>query len=142
MTQPPSHSPLPELPMCAYYYSFTPTGVRSVDEVLSSVAFAGKAFHDTEQWTDGCGFLDGKSCRDLIQEAAARAASLHDELVGALEEALDHLPLQYHVCASTSCVNDLCAAHRGLDEVRARIDATAALHDRITAALAKAKGGG
>jgi hypothetical protein len=133
MTQPPSHSPLPELPMYAYYYAFDPTGVRSVDEILSSVAFAGKAFHHTDQWTDECSFLDGKSCRDNIQEAAVRAASLHDELVGALEEAHGELLMLWTEWA----INRAIKSGAQPSEWRQFLPE---MHQRITAALAKAKG--
>lgn len=62
----------PELRMFAYYYSFTPTGVREIDEILSAVACAGKSYHHTENWSDSD---DGEpSWAELIQEAADRAA--------------------------------------------------------------------
>lgn len=64
------------LRMDAYYYSFTETGVRSVDEMLSAVAVAGKAYHHTEGWTEVAPWYnDGKSYVDHIQDAAARAAA-------------------------------------------------------------------
>ncbi len=64
----------PELRMNAYYYGFRPTGVRAVDEILSAVACAGKAYHHTDAWCDGYG--DEPSYVELIQEAADRAANL------------------------------------------------------------------
>ena len=63
-----------ELRMNAYYYSFHPTGVRAIDEILSAVASAGKGFHHTEDWCTPMPYYDNKSYVDLIQEAADRAA--------------------------------------------------------------------
>lgn len=63
----------PELRMNAYYYGFTPTGVREIDEILSAVACAGKAYHHTDNWADSD--KDEPSWADLIQEAADRAAA-------------------------------------------------------------------
>lgn len=57
---------LPQLRMNAYYYSFEPTGVRAVDEILSAVAVAGTAYAS-------------KSHEALIQEAADRAAAAMTE---------------------------------------------------------------
>lgn len=37
--------------MDAYYYSFSPTGVKAIDEILRAVAWAGKGSHHTEDWT-------------------------------------------------------------------------------------------
>jgi hypothetical protein len=62
----------PELRMDAYYYGFTPTGVRSIDEILSAVACAGKAYHNTCHWGDDD--ESEPSYAQLIQEAADRAA--------------------------------------------------------------------
>lgn len=36
--------------MDAYYYNFSPTGVPEIDKILSAVACAGKAFHNTSEW--------------------------------------------------------------------------------------------
>lgn len=36
-----------DLPMRAYYFAFCPTGVRAIDEILSAVAVAGKAYPTT-----------------------------------------------------------------------------------------------
>jgi hypothetical protein len=68
----------------AYYYSFTMTGVREVDEILSAVAMAGKAYHNTDQWTDETyteGLRYGGSITpvELIQEMANRAAKAFRE---------------------------------------------------------------
>ena len=75
----------PKFSMSAYYYSFEPTGVRVIDEVLSSVAVAGKAYHHTESWSDETEWAP-KSHVTLIQEAAGRAAKVIAELRDALEE--------------------------------------------------------
>ena len=71
-----------ELRMDAYYYGFEPTGVRIIDEILSAVAHAGKAYHNTENWTDdwfGRGkFLPngGDTAAEAIQNAANHAAEV------------------------------------------------------------------
>lgn len=62
---------LPKLRMNAYYFAFSETGVRCVDEILSAVACAGKGYHHTEDWAEG-GYID------QIQSAAGRAAALFD----------------------------------------------------------------
>jgi len=36
----------------AYYFSFEPTGVQVIDDLLHAVAWAGKANHHTEGWSD------------------------------------------------------------------------------------------
>ena len=72
-----------ELRMNAYYYSFEPTGVREIDVILSAIARAGKAYHNTEGW--GGGLWDdkpeypeepfvGDNWIDRIQNAANTAA--------------------------------------------------------------------
>jgi hypothetical protein len=40
------------LRMDAYYYGFEPTGNHAIDRILSAVACAGKAYHNTCDWTD------------------------------------------------------------------------------------------
>lgn len=63
----------PNLRMDAYYFGFSPTGVREVDEILSAVACAGKSYHHTERWGDT---EDGEpSWAQIIQEAADRASA-------------------------------------------------------------------
>lgn len=66
--------------MDAYYYEFDMTGVHGVDLVLSAVACAGKAFHQTECWTDDIApyhdGLRGSSPVDWIQNAAKDVAAL------------------------------------------------------------------
>lgn len=67
-----------DLRMEAYYYEFTKTGVPAIDRILSAVACAGKAFHNTSEWCEkveypyqGC---EGESPIDWIQNAANDAA--------------------------------------------------------------------
>ena len=73
----------PKLRMDAYYFGFSATGVREIDEILSAVACAGKAYHHTERWNDAD---EGEwSYAELIQHAATRAAA-HIRLI-AQEEA-------------------------------------------------------
>lgn len=67
----------------AYYYSFDATGEIAVDRVLSAVACAGKAFHNTAPWADEeiesptryAEHLRGATCNEWIQNAAADAAA-------------------------------------------------------------------
>ena len=73
------------LRMSAYYYSFDETGVRSVDEILSAVAIAGKAYHHTESWSDPI-YNRPESYIDLIQQAAERAAAEIRRLLALTEE--------------------------------------------------------
>ena len=62
--------------MNAYYYSFEPTGCDPVDEILSAVACAGKAYHHTDSWDDPpWGDPDAPTERDKIQDAANKAAA-------------------------------------------------------------------
>lgn len=65
--------------MSAYYYTFTPTGVEEIDQILSAVACAGKMFHHTRDWCeqeefDYGPFLRGSSPVEWIQNAANDAA--------------------------------------------------------------------
>ena len=72
----------PQLRMDAYYFGFSATGVREIDEILSAVACAGKAYHHTERWNDAD---EGEwSYAELIQHAATRAAARIAELEKAL----------------------------------------------------------
>lgn len=62
-----------DLRMNAYYYSFSKTGCYGVDRILSAVACAGKAFHNTDCWTEECAPYDGhvgETPIDWIQNAA------------------------------------------------------------------------
>ncbi len=66
--------------MDAYYYHFQPTGDPAIDKILSAVACAGKAFHNTNCWADEA--YDGEAPEphsgntpvDWIQNAANEAA--------------------------------------------------------------------
>lgn len=73
-----------QLRMNAYYYSFEKTGVVEIDRILSAVAMAGKAYHETNQWKDGTYTeqltYGGKITPvELIQEMANRAAKALSE---------------------------------------------------------------
>lgn len=68
----------------AYYYGFNMTGVRAIDEILSAVAMAGKAYHHTDQWdentyTEDLMYGGDISPVELIQEMADRAADVFRE---------------------------------------------------------------
>ena len=60
-----------DLRMNAYYYGFNKTGVKEIDEILSCIAWAGKAFHHTAEWQDEVDINPenciGKSPVDWIQ---------------------------------------------------------------------------
>ncbi len=61
------------LRMNAYYYSFSTTGCNEIDRILSAVACAGKAFHNTDCWRDECAPYEGHvgdNPIDWIQNAA------------------------------------------------------------------------
>jgi len=68
-----------ELREDAYYYGFVMTGVREIDQILSSVAMAGKSFHHTEDWQEKCYSNRQISPEELIQEMADRAAKAFRE---------------------------------------------------------------
>lgn len=53
----------------SYYFSFSPTRSEEINEILRTVAAAGKSYHHTEDWEDG-----EPSCVDDIQDAANVAA--------------------------------------------------------------------
>lgn len=67
--------------MDAYYYTFKPTGEKSIDAILSAVAWAGKGAHNTVNWDEPDGWEDygpcdpGQTPVDVIQETAKRAAA-------------------------------------------------------------------
>jgi hypothetical protein len=63
-----------DLRMEAYYFGFDLTGVRAVDEVLSAVAWAGKAYHSTEMWGDAYAEEGVLTEASKIQAAARSAA--------------------------------------------------------------------
>ncbi len=62
----------------AYYYYFEPTGVEAIDNILSAVATAGKAYHHTDNWTEETPCfednLEGDTPIEWIQNAANKAA--------------------------------------------------------------------
>jgi len=71
--------------LLSYWFSFSETGSGCIDEILSQIARAGKAYHSTEYWTES---EDGDpSHADLIQDAAIRAANIIDRLADALTAA-------------------------------------------------------
>jgi hypothetical protein len=64
--------------MDAYYYGFDKTGERSIDRILSAVAWAGKAFHSTDQWNEEAGERpghEGITPVEWMQSAGKHAAS-------------------------------------------------------------------
>ena len=63
-----------ELRMNAYFYSFRCTGVREIDMILSAVASAGKAYHNTEDWNNDDG--PWLSPVEKIQVEADKAAEV------------------------------------------------------------------
>ena len=67
------------LRMDAYYYYFEPTGVPEIDLILSAVACAGKAYHNTEDWQEDTWTPDGhtgENAQQWIQSAADAAAKV------------------------------------------------------------------
>jgi predicted nucleic acid-binding Zn-ribbon protein len=84
-----------DLRMNAYYYSFDETAEPSVNLVLSAVACAGKAFHNTESWNDADEANDdheGGTPVEWIQNAANKAAAEVTQLrarIAELEKVLD-----------------------------------------------------
>ena len=80
------------LRMDAYYFGFEETGARSIDRILSAVACAGKAYHQTEDWRSECEpyhpEMRGPTCVDWIQNAAADAATEREALLTALMDAV------------------------------------------------------
>jgi hypothetical protein len=78
------------LRMDAYYYGFEPTGNHAIDRILSAVACAGKAYHNTGDWTDDKDWqgnqhaphpeFGGASPVEWIQRAANDAAAGADAL--------------------------------------------------------------
>lgn len=70
----------PELRMSAYYYGFLKTGVREIDLILSAIACAGKAYHNTDQWDENTHpyhpDFKGNNPVEWIQNAANEAAQV------------------------------------------------------------------
>lgn len=81
--------------MRAYYYGFDATGCVCIDRILSSVACAGKAYHNTEDWTEDAEWssegMVGKNAADWIQNAANIASQEISTKNQALAEALGFL---------------------------------------------------
>jgi hypothetical protein len=59
----------------AYYYSFNHTGNPQVDAILAAVAWAGRAYHHTEDWNETDFVGESESHVDKIQKAANEAAA-------------------------------------------------------------------
>ena len=62
--------------MDAYYFGFVFTGVDAIDDILSAVACAGKAYHHTGDWSDQ-------------QERASYTCRAHESFVDAIQRAAD-----------------------------------------------------
>lgn len=79
-----------EMRMDAYYYAFERTGNEAIDKVLSAIATAGKAYHNTADWNDECDYvpeyLAGKTPIEWIQNAAKDAAAEIDRLKGEVDD--------------------------------------------------------
>ena len=58
----------------AYYYEFELTGIEPIDAILIAVARAGKAYHNTQYWSDSDEWDGGPSYAQRIQDAADAAA--------------------------------------------------------------------
>jgi len=58
--------------MNAYYYGFDETGCDPIDNLLESVAIAGKGSHHTDCWSDS--YNDEESAIDVIQRVAQEGA--------------------------------------------------------------------
>lgn len=75
----PKSKPSTSRNLCAYYYSFEPTGCDLIDSVLESVANAGSGYHHTEDWREE--YDDGSSPLSNMQKAAEEAAAAVQELL-------------------------------------------------------------
>ena len=67
------------------YIVFDSTGNKDVDSLLSTIALAGKAFHDTSQWTDEVSDMYdqkvvGEAPLDWIQNRANELAKKLNEM--------------------------------------------------------------
>ncbi len=69
--------------MSAYYYGFDRTGVEAVDRILAEVAWAGKAYHLTEQWDT----VDEESSLSVIDRMQAAASEAATEIQAAEQQA-------------------------------------------------------
>lgn len=70
----------PEWRMQGYYIGFDSTGLAVVDRILSAIAQAGKAYHNTDMWQEVMEYdygliRKGETCEDAIQRAANEAAA-------------------------------------------------------------------
>lgn len=114
-----------DIRMDAYYYGFDKTHIDCIDELLSCVACAGKAFHNTSEWLEESSSYGehtvGKTPIEWIQNSAIKAANEITSLRKQLEIAkqsnsrwisvkdrlpenrkdvlcsLKHSPQQYHI---------------------------------------------
>jgi hypothetical protein len=70
-----------DLRMDAYWYGFDKTGVDEIDKILSAVACAGKAFHNTAYWSEEASHSHhaGETPIEWIQNAANEAAKKNQE---------------------------------------------------------------
>lgn len=68
----------------SYFFKFEPTNNEAINDILSAVARAGKAYHHTSQWADENDL--GVSERDRIQLAAIVAAKTIEDLKGTIEK--------------------------------------------------------
>ena len=100
---------LKPLRMSAYYYSFNSTNVRTIDEILSAVAWAGKAAHNTADWDqDWTNYLENseRSPIEFIQKKANDAAkeiSTKDAENAALRAELKKVTEDYHQAYAHGC---------------------------------------
>lgn len=94
----------------AYYYGFSRTGDRGIDLILGAMSAAGKGYHCTEDWFDGCGnYESADNYIELIQMAANEAAQAR----AAFDAACEELAEVYESIHST-----LMNTHAGSHELR------------------------
>jgi hypothetical protein len=129
-------APEPDARMDAYYYGFERTGVGAIDAVLSVLAYAGKAYHHTDDWQDDMShdygpIRKGESAADAIQRVANEAAA---HLAAALAPLLQpqHDPGWFDLHESLCPLPHGCVAHepgdwRGLAVTAANAGQVAAL---------------
>lgn len=72
--------------LSAYWYSFEPTGITAIDRILAAVAHAGKAHHNTIDWSSSWD-KNGKSEEKRIQDAANLSAREWNETKHDVNEA-------------------------------------------------------
>lgn len=117
-----------DLRLDAYYYGFAPTGQQSVDLVLSAVACAGKAFHNTSEWNDESEYPphEGETPVEWIQNAANKAAARLATYEAALRPLAslpigpeiedDHDLVIYKNAGRSITVGDILAARKALED--------------------------